>query len=349
MTDWSVIGKGKMRRRLLLLIAALTVLGAGAWFAYSRHFNAVEDAPAFYGNVDIRDVDLGFRVAGRVSQMTFDEGDMVKAGELLATLDKQPFQNDLALQTANVAQQEANVAKLEAGSRPEEIAQARANVAQQQATLENAKGVFERQQKLQKKDYASRQAYEDAAARLREAEARLRSDEEALKLAVEGPRKEDIAAGHAALQAARAQKQVAETALADTELKAPAKGVILTRAVEPGAIVAAGTTVFTLSLQEPVWVRAYVSEPRLGLIHPGARVKLYTDTRPNKPYDGQVGFISPVAEFTPKSVETPELRTDLVYRFRIIVKNADPALRQGMPVTVRLADTERTMASSHTE
>src|SRR5690606_21642306 len=117
---------------------------------------------------------------------------------------------------------------------------------------------------------------------------------------------------------------------------APADGIILTRAAEPGAIVAAGTPVYALSLQNPVWVRAYISEPQLGLIHPGARVKLYTDTRPDVPYDGQIGFISPVAEFTPKSVETPELRADLVYRFRVVVLNPDEALRQGMPVTVRL-------------
>jgi HlyD family secretion protein len=99
---------------------------------------------------------------------------------------------------------------------------------------------------------------------------------------------------------------------------------------------AAGTTVYALSLQSPVWVRAYISEPQLGLIHPGAMVKLYTDTRPDDAYDGQVGFISPVAEFTPKSVETQELRADLVYRFRVVVRNPDKALRQGMPVTVRL-------------
>jgi HlyD family secretion protein len=99
---------------------------------------------------------------------------------------------------------------------------------------------------------------------------------------------------------------------------------------------AAGETVYTLSLRKPVWVRAYIAEPQLGLIHPGAAVQIFTDTRPGAPYEGQVGFISPVAEFTPKSVETPELRADLVYRFRVVVTNADPALRQGMPVTLRL-------------
>ncbi len=126
-------------------------------------------------------------------------------------------------------------------------------------------------------------------------------------------------------------------ALADAALTAPSDGIILTRAVETGSMVQAGATAFNLSLTTPVWVRAYVEEPWLGHFPSGARVQLTTDSRPDKPYQGVVGFVSPSAEFTPKSVETPDLRTHLVYRLRIVVQDPDPALRQGMPVTVRLA------------
>jgi HlyD family secretion protein len=325
-----------LRERVLPIILLLLVLGFGAWFGYQRYVRQDTGTPVFYGNVDIREVELGFRVAGRIAEMLVDEGDAVQAGQRLASLDKKPFLDDLALHTANIALQTANLAKLEAGNRPEEIEQARAEMASRQASLENARGIFARQQQLAKSDFASQQAFENASTQLRGAEAQLKASEQTLKLAVEGPRKEDIAAARAALEGAKAQKQKAETGLGDAELLAPADGVVLTRAAEPGAIMAAGTTVYTLSMQSPVWVRAYISEPQLGLIHPGAAVKLYTDTRPNVPYSGQVGFISPVAEFTPKSVETPELRADLVYRFRIIVRNPDQALRQGMPVTVQL-------------
>ncbi len=324
-----------MKTKIFALIAVLALAGGG-WFVYTHYFRAKTEAGIFYGNVDIRDVSLGFRVAGRVDAMRVDEGDSVKAGQLLATLDKTPFRDNLALQVATVGQQTANLQKLEAGSRPEEIEQAKADVAAREAALENARGVLERQQTLSKNDYASKQVLENAMEQQRSAEAQLRASQAALKIAIEGPRKEDIAAARAALEAARAQKQVAETSLADTELHAPADGVILTRVVEPGSIVAAGMTAYTLSLQDPVWVRAYVGEPQLGLLHPGAAVKVFSDTRPSQPYDGQVGFISPTAEFTPKSVETTDLRTDLVYRFRVVVTNADAALRQGMPVTVRL-------------
>ncbi len=335
-----------MRRRIIVIAIAVLVLGGAGWLIYSRYFAAANAEPVFYGNVDIRDVSLGFRVSGRIAQMAVEEGDPVKAGQLLSGLDKTPFNDNVALQTANVAQQEANLAKLEAGSRPEEIEQAKANVASRKAALENARGVYERQQQLAQRDFASKQAYDNAVSALHQAEADLKSAEQALQLAIQGPRKEDIEAARAALQGARAQKQIAETSLGDTELHAPADGIVLTRAVEPGTIVSVGMTVYTLSLQKPVWVRAYVGEPQLGLVHPGEPVKLYTDTRPNHPYDGQVGFVSPVAEFTPKSVETPELRADLVYRFRVTVGNPDAALRQGMPVTVRLAKEPAAVASN---
>jgi len=149
-----------------------------------------------------------------------------------------------------------------------------------------------------------------------------------------GGRVEDIEAARAALSASEATHRLAERRLADADLKAPSDGIILTRVREPGAIVNAGETIYTLSLNSPIWVRTYVSEPDLGRIRPGMTAEVRTDS--GGVYKGQVGFISPVAEFTPKTVETRELRTALVYRLRIIVDNPDGGLRQGMPVTVTL-------------
>jgi len=326
-----------MSKRFAVLIAAVAV-GVGGWFVYQNY--VANDGPptVFYGNVDIREATLGFRVAGRVDRMRFNEGDKVKAGALLAELDKEPFEEELALRRAQVGEAKAKLAKLEAGTRPQEIERARAEVEAREAALENARARYGRLEELVRKDFASQAAFDNAVEQLERAKAQLRSAKEALDLAIEGPREEDIAAAEAALEAARAQKETAQTALEDTSLHAPEDGIILTRAVEPGTIVSAGTPVYTLSLSKPVWVRAYVPEPQLGLVSPGTRVQVISDTKPDQPYDGQVGFVSPVAEFTPKSVETPELRADLVYRFRVVVRDPDDALRQGMPVTVRLAE-----------
>jgi HlyD family secretion protein len=332
-----------MRRRLRIMLLVLVLGGAGAaaFVALDLQtklgFAREEDtALTLYGNVDIRQVDLGFRVSGRLTEMRFEEGDPVQAGDLLATLDRKPYEDDLRLAVAEVAAERANVEKMQAGTRPAEIEQARALVAEREASLVNAERQFERHEELVEGGAVSRQAYEDARALLDEARARLTSAQRALDLALEGFRSEDKATAKAALDAAIARQAAAETALGDTELRAPAAGVILARVREPGAIVAAGAAVYTLSLERPVWVRAYVPEPELGLIHPGQAALVVTDSRPDRPYDGRIGFISPVAEFTPKSVETPELRTDLVYRLRVVVDDPDPGLRQGMPVTVRI-------------
>jgi HlyD family secretion protein len=179
--------------------------------------------------------------------------------------------------------------------------------------------------------------YDDAVAARDQAQARLQQAEQALLEARTGYRRQEIAEGEANHARADAAIAEAEQRLEDAVLRAPADGIVLTRAVEGGAILAAGTPVFTISLTQPVWARIYVGESDLGRVAPGAAVLLRTDARPGHPYHGQVGYVSPTAEFTPKTVETPDLRTALVYRARIIVSDPDSALRQGMPVTVTLA------------
>ncbi|MDN6682449.1 MAG: efflux RND transporter periplasmic adaptor subunit, partial [Enterobacterales bacterium] len=153
-----------------------------------------------------------------------------------------------------------------------------------------------------------------------------------------GNRPQEIEQAQAALAQAQAAADQAELNLKDTQLFAPSTGTVLTRAVEPGTMLASGSTVFSVSLTRPVWIRAYVSEENLSRAIPGTEIEIYTDGRPDKPYHGKIGFVSPTAEFTPKSVETPELRTALVYRLRVIVTDADDSLRQGMPVTLRFND-----------
>ena len=215
----------------------------------------------------------------------------------------------------------------------QEIEQARALVAEATAAYENAEHEFIRQRELVKNDLSSQRLLDNAVAQRDQAAARIRVNQQVLDLAIEGARSEDIAAAEAALAAVTAQLELAKTQVADTQLLAPSPGIILTRAREPGSILPVGAPVYSLSLTKTIYVRAYVSEVALGQVVPGTEVIVTTDSS-DQAYRGQVGFVSPRAEFTPKSVETPELRTDLVYRLRIVVSNPDTALRQGMPVTV---------------
>jgi HlyD family secretion protein len=322
---------------VLLLVAA----GAGAaWYlGLPQRYGFLVPSPptqVIYGNVDIRQVPLGFRVGGRLAGVMVEEGDAVKAGDVLARLDSGPY--DIAVRAAeeNVAALKATLDKLKAGARPSEIAKARAAYEEQVASLANAELALSRADQLRSQGTVAQSSLDTATAAKDMASARVASAKAALSLIEEGSRSEDIMAAEAQLRAAEAQLDAARTSLADTELKAPADGVILSRVSEPGAIVASSTNVLVLALTEPVWVRAYVSEPDLGRVHPGLKVKVTSDSMTGAGYEGQVGFISPVAEFTPKAVETPDLRTDLVYRLRIIVDHPGKDLRQGMPVTVHL-------------
>jgi HlyD family secretion protein len=259
----------------------------------------------------------------------------VETGALLARLDDEPLREALSVVEAQVAQAKAHLARFNTGSRPQEIQQAQAHVEEAEAALKNAELQLARQQDMFEKGLNSKRLLDDAVAHHDQAQARLAANQEALALAQEGFRKEDIAAAQASLAAAMAQREQARTRLQDTTLYAPNSGIIMTRAREPGAMLAVGAPVYTLSLTETVYVRAYVNETQLGKVVPGARVTLYSDSI-EQGFTGQVGFVSPRAEFTPKSVETIELRTDLVYRLRIVVTDADARLRQGMPVTVKV-------------
>ncbi len=319
---------------LLVLIApALVVWGGMKWAESRRESRQL----ILQGNVDIRQVELGFRVGGRIAEMKAEEGDAVKKGDVLAMLDDAPFRHEVAAAEAQGLKAEADAQKLAKGNRPQEVAQAQAALAEREAAYTNAKRLSARQKLLLSSGAVSAQAFDDAASAEKAALAQREAAGQALKMSEEGFRPEDISAGRALLDAAQARIAAAKTALADTSILAPEDGIILTRVREPGAIVAAGATVYALSLTRPVWVRAYVAEPDLGRIRPGMRVRVETDTDTLPPFEGQIGYIAPQAEFTPKNIETKELRTDLVYRVRITVEDKEGRLRQGMPVTVTIA------------
>jgi len=237
-----------------------------------------------YGNVDVRQVDLGFRVLGRVVTMPFQEGDFVPKGTFMGALEEKPY-------TDQVTEAEATIESIK-------------------AALLNAEEIFQRRSELVGEGGVSREDYETSLATKDSLTANLKQAEAALL--------------------------VAQKNLADTRVYAPTDGTILTRIREPGSVVNPGEPIYTLSIISPVWVRAFVPEPELGDIYYGMPAKVYTDTKGGPVYDGHIGFISPVAEFTPKTVETTQLRTDLVYRLRIIAENPDRYFKQGMPVTVKL-------------
>jgi len=272
--------EGAMKKKIKIVVA-IGLLMVGVIFFFHQMFSSSQKTLTLYGNVDIRDVGLGFRVAGRIQDLKFEEGDRVKKGDIMAVLDKNPFQIDLAL--------------------------ARAEMAQAKARLTNDEKIYQRRSELIKTQDVSQQSLDDAISARDASSAKSES--------------------------AEATIDKAQTRLDDTEIIAPNDGTVLTRVREVGAIVAEGQLVYTLALDKPVWVRTYVAEADLGRIYPGQQATILTDSGGH--YEGKIGYISPQAEFTPKNVETKQLRTDLVYRLRVIIDRPDSGLRQGMPVTVK--------------
>ncbi|MCX7546102.1 secretion protein HlyD [Marinicella gelatinilytica] len=325
---------GGKKGRILLVLIIIAVTAVSVWWFLLREQND-DSTLRLYGNVDIREVELAFRQPGRLTEMLFDEGDQVNAGEIMAQLDAGPYRDKLAAAKAELQAAQAELDKLHSGNRPQEVLQAEATVAQTQANYHEAERNYQRQSALLESGATSQRAVDAALAMRNQSAANLASAKAALSLVEAGFRDEDIAAGEARVAVAQAAVAQAETALADTDLVAPSDATVLARVREPGSMVASNSTVYSLSLRDPVYVRAYVSEPNLGHIAPGTQVRVFTDSS-DQAYQGQIGFISPRAEFTPKSVETTDLRTDLVYRLRITVTDANQDLRQGMPVTVEV-------------
>jgi HlyD family secretion protein len=324
-------------RRIAGIVAVLfiAVAAAGAAYWYTRPAAEARQL-LLYGNVDLREVDLAFNGNERIAAVLVQEGDVVHKGELLARLDTSRLQPQFEAAKAQAAAQKAAVKRLHNGSRPEEIAQARANLASAKADAENARVIYMRQKSLLAKASATQQDVDNAKAAMDVADAKVEVNQKALDLAVAGPRAEDIAQAEAQLHGNEAQLALVGQQLADAELKAPVDGIVRSRLMEPGDMASPQRPVFSLAVMDPKWVRAYVSEPDLGRVHPGMTASVTVDAFPKRSFAGWVGFISPVAEFTPKTVQTEELRSSLVYEVRVFVKDPNDDLRLGMPATITL-------------
>lgn len=328
---------GSLKRKLLLVVV-LAALGVGGYYG-GRALGlwgeaAVEDA-RIYGNVEIREVDLGFRVGGRIASLAVDEGDAVIEGSLLATLDTRPIEDRIAAANAQIAIVDTDVERQANGARPEDIAIARQQLAEAQAALTEAERQLARRAALLDRGFVSKADFQAAEAQATAMRARVQSASSALQRVEAGDRREDRARTRAQRDAIATERRAAETDLADTRLYAASSGVVVTRAVENGAIVQPGQTVFTLAISRPVRVRAWLPEPWLSRVRPGQRLEISVDGIEQR-LSAVVAHIAPGAEFTPKTVQTERQRTDLVYRVRLTVDDPQNLLRQGQPVTVHL-------------
>jgi HlyD family secretion protein len=314
----------------------ITVMVAAGWY-FTRQ-QSVADTLVLFGNVDIRQVSLAFNGSERVVEMRVQEGDRVKAGQVLAKLDTRTLKLQIAQAEAQIAVQGQALLRLKNGTRPEEVAQARAEVASAQADADLAEHQFKRLQNIEHAagQAISQQDLDSAHSRQRVAQAQLENQKKALQLALIGPRKEDIAQAEAQLEVSKAELALLKHQLSLSELISPIDAVVRSRLLEPGDMASPQRPVYALAINNPKWVRAYIKETDLSLIKPGMSARATTDSYPGQPIQGYIGYISSVAEFTPKTVQTEELRTSLVYEIRVYVDDPHDRLRLGMPATVHI-------------
>ncbi|MFW2597824.1 HlyD family efflux transporter periplasmic adaptor subunit [Aliarcobacter butzleri] len=324
-----------MKKKLIIALIIL-LISFISYKIYSNIFLKNENNLTFYGNIDTRTVNVGFRFLGKIENITKDEGEIVKKDEILVKLDTASLEKSLEELNEKIFASKLELSKLQTGYRQEEILEAKAAMEEAIENLNKTKDTYNRQANLFKTKSTSEENFTISQLNYKQALATLDKAKALYELRKNGYRDEDIKIQESNLKSLEIQAEKLKIDLNDSVIKAPVDGVILTRFKEIGAITNAGESILEIAKTDEFWVRAYIDEKNLGNIKPGLKMSIQTDSR-SENYEGVIGFISPVAEFTPKNIETQELRADLVYSFRVIVKNPDDKIRQGMPVTLKIA------------
>jgi HlyD family secretion protein len=324
-----------MKKYALLL--ALVAAGGGVWvFCYPCPDKDKSVALALFGNVEVTQVDLGFKTAGRVAEVLTDEGRTVSEGDVLAKLENVELEKAVEQASAVLDEAQARLDEISAGSRKQEIAQASAMVAQARAELDKADKDFKRADTLYTNGAISAQKLEDAKKGLDVAFNVHKKADQAHSLAVEGARKETIRAARARVGQADAALSLASERLKDATLYSPVSGIILHRNMEPGETAGVGAAVVTIGDLKNPWVRVYVKEDKLNTVKIGQKAFVTVDSYPGRVFEGTVSHIASEAEFTPKNIQTKEERVKLVFAMKVSVKNEGLELKPGMPADVRL-------------
>ena len=328
------------------IVVMVVIVAITAYWVMNKDEDSVNEL-TLYGNVDIRQVSLAFEGSGRIKALNVQEGDRVQEGQVLAVLDTQALDIQSKQAQAQLVVQQQAVDEQDAGTRPEEIAQAKAQVVSVQAQLDKATKDLQRYQALFNSTGGkaiSKQEIDGAQSNVNTAIASVKERQANLVLLEKGARKEDRTAAKAQVDVTKANLDLMQYKIAQSQLRSPVNAVVRARLQEVGDMTTAQKTVYTLALTNPKWVRVYANEVDLSEIKIGSTAQVIRDSKPSQPIQGTIGYISSVAEFTPKTVQTEDIRTTLVYEVRVYVQDPNDQLKMGQPVTVKM-----TKASAHTE
>ncbi len=306
--------------RAKVVIPVLLVAAAAGTFWAFRHRDA--EGLVFSGTIEARDVEVGSLTGGRVAAVHADEGDRVKAGQPLVTFETDLIDPQIREQEARVAEAEANLARAVNGPRQEERATARVR-------YEDAEKERRRLEVLMRDGIIPRADYDAAATKARVAQ-------EALRQLERGTRPEEVAAARAASEREKGHLEYLRRQRAETVVTAPAEGTIETMDLRPGDLVPANRPVATILEPGQMWVRIYVPEPKVGLVHVGQTAAFTVDTFPGRTFRGKVVDVSNQAEYTPRNIQTLDQRSEQVFGVKVEIEPA-PELKPGMAALIRFA------------
>lgn len=279
------------------------------------------------GTIEAVEVTIAAKVGGEILKLNVDEGTYVKKGDTLALIDHSDFDIQLKQAKANADAAEAQYKMAVRGSRQEDLLQAEANFNNAQEDLKRMEGLFA-------SNTISQKQLDDARTRFIVAQQTY----EKLK---KGLRSEEIEAARARRDQATAQVEAIKKKINDSYVVAPMNGIVTLKSVEEGETVLPNAALFRITRLDNVHLMIYVTETELAHVKVGQQAKVTIDAFPDKPFDGKVIYISPVAEFTPKNIQTKDDRTKLVFGVKIEVPNPDQTLKPGLPADAVIVTASR--------
>lgn len=314
-----------------LIVAVLCLIGI-----YILVIHKSVDLNKAHGTVDIQDSLLSFERSGKIVMLYVDEGAQVSQGQVLARLDTEALEHQQRIQLSQCEAEQSLLDQYQNGYLKEELDAAKASVAKAQSAVDLAHITFQRNASLLDSKSISKQEYDSSKAAYNQAQAALAESKAQLALYTRGYREEVISAQSAKVTACTQQLRYLHYQINEQGvIVAPFSGTIRSRVHETSDFVGAGETIFALTYEQTKKIRIYLSENQLNLIDVGQEVSVEVPF--NDPLVGKVTFISPTAMFTPKSVQTEDLRADLVYEVTVEVPDEQKLLRFGQAITVYLS------------
>ena len=307
---------------IIACVALVSVMGCGG-----DHDGAIEAS----GTLEDIEVDVSAKVGGQIQSLKVDEGSTVQAGDTLAVLDHATPDIQLQQAEAGVALADAQYQLLVNGARSEDLRQGEEELRQAASSYQTAKDDYERMKGLYATKSVTKKQLDDAESKNTITQAQLASAEQNLEKLKHFARPEDLAAAKARLDQAKAVADLLRKAISDASIIAPVAGTITHKPVEVGELVTPGTIIVTISHIQTLNLVIYVNDTQLGKVKLGESADIVIDTYPKRIFPAKVIYISPIAEFTPKNVQTKEDRTKLVFGVKLEVDNKEGVLKAGMP------------------